>query len=383
MILSSIQNLEFKIQHSFKGLLFGIILLIAAGASAETLETARFPSLISSIRINAPLNFCGEPVPLNRHEIKERMEKELLLTLWDRPQIILWIKRSGRYLPLMEDMLGAGRMPKDLKYVSVIESALRPHAGSLKGAVGFWQFMPETAQNYGLKVDDRFDERRNVFTSTEAAIQYFKVLHTRFGSWTLAAAAFNMGEEGLASEILAQGTDDFYDLYLPLETQRYIFRILSAKLILSDPEKYGFTIRREDLYPPLKHDRIEVVLSKEIPILMVAGAASTSFKNIKDLNPEIRGYYLAPGTHTLFIPEGASKQFHSRFKERIDNWQANIGNRLYVVRKGDNLSSIADRFQVPLPALLIWNRLDPTRPIHPGDRLIIAPDRPDSNRKKQ
>jgi len=364
-----------------------MILIIAADASAETLEPVRFPSLISSIRIDTPLAFCGEPVPVNRQEVKERMEKELMLTMWDRPQIILWIKRSHRYLLPMEDMFTAARMPKDLTYISVIESALRPHAGSHRGAIGFWQFMPETARNYGLRVDDRFDERRNLFASTEAVIQYFKELHSRFGSWTLAAAAFNMGEEGLESEILAQGTDDFYDLYLPLETQRYLLRILSAKLILSHPEKYGFIIKQEDLYPPLKFDRVEVTIPKEIPILMVADAAKTSFKQIKDLNPEIRGHYLPQGTHTLLIPQGSAEHFPPRLKKGIDNWQADIGNRIYVIRKGDNLSTIADRFGVPLPALLIWNRLDPTHPIHPGDRLIIAPDRApdriDPNGKKQ
>ncbi len=379
----SIRHSTFDIRHFFKHLLLGFVLLIAADAPAETLEPARFPSLMSSIRITAPLHFCGEPVPLNRREVKERMEKELLLTLGDRPQIILWIKRSHRYLPLMEDMLAASRMPKDLKYISVIESALRPHAGSRKGAIGFWQFMPETAKIHGLRVDDRFDERRNVYAATEAAIRYFKSLHSRFGSWTLAAAAFNMGEEGLASEILAQGTDDYYRLYLPLETQRYLLRILSAKLILSDPERYGFSISQGDLYPPLQYDRIEVELPKEIPILMVAESADTHFKTIKDLNPEIRGHYLPPGIHTLFVPKGSSKQFHARFKKRLQNWQADMGKRIYVVQEGDNLSAIADRFGVPLPALLIWNRLDPTRPIHPGDRLVIAPDRPDPNRKKQ
>ena len=384
MMFSAIQNLEFKIQNSQKGLLFGIILLLfGSDAYGETLKPSRFPSLISSIRISDPLNFCGEPAPLDRQEIKERMEKELLLMLWDRPQIILWIKRSHRYLPLIEDMLKAERMPQDLKYVSIIESALRPHVGSSKGAIGFWQFMPATAQNYGLRVDTQFDERRNVFAATEAAIRYFKNLHTRFGSWPLAAAAFNMGEEGLAAEILAQGTDDYYRLYLPLETQRYVFRILSAKRILTDPKKYGFEIKKKDLYPPLKYDRIELTLTQETPIQLVAEAAKTSFKKIKDLNPEIRGHYLPKGTHTVFIAEGSSKKFHKRFSAMMENWQTNKGKRLYVVQQGDNLSSIADRFNVPLPALLIWNRLNPSRPIHPGDRLIIAPDKIGSDQKKE
>jgi len=383
MIFSAIQNSKFEIRNLSNCLLLAIILMIAADAQAAPPDTARFPSLLSSIRISDQLSFCGEPAPLDRQEIKERMEKELLLMLWDRPQVILWIKRAHRFLPLIEDMLKAERMPLDLKYVSIIESALRPHVGSSKGAIGFWQFMPATAQTYGLRVDSQFDERRNVFAATEAAIQYFKYLHTRFGSWTLAAAAFNMGEEGLAAEILAQGTDDYYRLYLPLETQRYVFRILSAKRILTDPKKYGFEIKNKDLYPPLKYDRIELTLTQETPIRMVAEAAKMSFKRIKDMNPEIRGHYLPKGTHTLFITEGSLKKFHKRFSGLMEIWQANKGKRLYVVQQGDNLSSIANRFNVPLPALLIWNRLSPSRPIHPGDRLIIAPDKIDSGQKKE
>jgi len=354
-------------------LLLGVWFALALGGAAGALEPSDFPSLMSSARIAGPLDFCGEPVPLDTSEVRERMEKELLLALWNRPQVVLWIKRSARYLPLIEKHLASHRMPGDLKYVPLIESALRPHAGSSKGAVGYWQFMPETARKYGLTVNPDIDERRNVLTSTRGAIEYFKALFTRFGSWTLAAAAFNMGEEGLASEMLAQATESFYDLYLPLETQRYIFRILSAKLILSDPATYGFRFTPRDLYPPLQYDRIFLQLTGEIPVLLIAQAAGTSFKQIKDLNPEIRGHYLAAGKRFLMIPKGASKDFHPRLDVLVGARKKNMEKRIYIVQKGDNLSTIADRFNVPLPALLIWNRLDPTRPIHPGDRLVIAP----------
>ena len=349
------------------------LLLTASHVKSEPLEPSRFPSLISSVRITGPLTFCEESVPVNKQEVRERMEKELLLTLWDRPQVILWIKRSARYFPLIEKMLVQQKMPEDLKYVSVVESALRPHVGSPKGAMGFWQFMPATGRKYGLAVNPEMDERRNIFASTQGAIAYFKELYERFGSWTLAAAAFNMGEEGLASEILAQGTNRFYHLYLPLETQRYLFRALSAKLILSNPKKYGFRFIRKDLYPPLQYDRIRLNLAQEAPMLLIAQAAKTSFKTIKDLNPEIRGHHLAKGERSILIPKGATKDFHIRFEKIMAGWQANRKQRTYVVKKGENLSVIAERFNVPLPALLIWNQLKPTRPIHPGDRLIIAP----------
>jgi len=195
------------------------------------------PPLLESIRLEQPLTFCGETVPLDDAEVSEDMEKELLLSLWDRDQAILWLKRSTRYFPVIEDMLSQAGLPDDLKYIALAESALRPHVGSSKGAIGFWQFMPDTGRRYGLTVNEFIDQRRNLVASTKAAIAYYSVLYEKFGSWSLAATAFNMGEEGLQAEILAQGVNTFYRLYLPVETQRYLFRILSAKLILTQPER--------------------------------------------------------------------------------------------------------------------------------------------------
>ena len=334
-------------------------------------EPASFPSLVSCLEIPASLDFCGERVPLDEQEVKERMEKEMLLSLWDRPQVILWLKRSSRYMPHIKKMLANAGLPDDLRYVALAESALRPHAGSKKGAVGFWQFMKHTGRKYGLKIDRRIDERRNVFSSTDAAVRYFKDLHELFGSWTLSAAAYNMGEGGLNAAVTEQGTRDYYQLYLPLETQRYIFRILSVKLIVSNPRLYGFLLSEKDYYPPLKFDRAQVRISKETPLRIIAEAAQTRFKVIKDLNPEIRGYNLAEGTHNIMIPKGSSDRFTHRLKGLLADYAASEKSHTYIVRQGDNLTSIAERFDVPLAAIILWNRLDPRRPIHPGDSLKI------------
>ena len=346
----------------------------ARGEDLKTSEQYQFPSLMSHIRINEPLYFCGEAVELHKHSIRERMDKELLLNLWDRPQVVLWIKRSTRYLPVIEMMLKQKNMPEDLKYVAIAESALRPHAGSKKGAIGFWQFMESTGRKYGLKIDQERDERRNIFKSTKAAIDYFKDLYDMLGSWTLSAAAYNMGEQGLQAEILAQKTSNYYDLYLPLETQRYIFRIIAAKLILSNPEKYGFKFAEEDVYPPIQFDRIQMECFQETPIVIIAQAANTTFKVIKDYNPEIRGHYIAPGSHLILIPKGAGTGFLHRFKTLVDQWLTDKQERIYVVKEGDNLSTIAERFNVPLPALMIWNRINVNKHIHPGDKLVIYKD---------
>ena len=331
------------------------------------------PDLVQQVRQSAPVDFCGEKVPLEEASVRERFEKEMLLSLWDRDQAVLWLKRSTRFLPVIEAMLKDAGLPDDLKYVAVAESALRPHAGSPKGAMGFWQFLPETGRNYGLTVNARMDERRSLRASTRAAAAYFSALHAELGSWTLAAAAFNMGEEGLKAEILAQDVRDFYRLYLPLETQRYLFRILSAKLILSNPGKYGFAMQAADFYPPLMTERVELTCWDETSLTVVAKAARTDFKMIKDLNPAIRGYYLAAGSYQLHLPVGAAEGFDTRFEKFFKAWQAKQTAHVYIVSEGDNLSNIAERFGVPLPALVIWNRLDVRRPIHPGDRLVIHP----------
>ena len=270
-------------------------------------------------------------------------------------------------------MLKEAGLPDDLKFVAIAESALRPHARSGKGATGFWQIMAGTGRKYGLKINRRVDERRNIFPSTKAVIPYFKDLYKAFGTWTLATAAFNRGENGVMKEVLAQETKDFYRLYLPLETQQYILRIVAIKVIFSDPERFGFHLMKEDYYPPLSFDTVEFKCSREMPIRIVAQAANADFIDIKNLNPEIRGYYLAKGKHRLLIPKGASEGFNDRYKRLEKNHLTTEKKTIYVVEKGDNLSDIAERFEIPLAALLIWNRLDLKRPIHPGDRLVIYP----------
>ena len=306
-------------------------------------------------------------------EVRERMEKELLLSLWDRDQAVLWLKRSTRYLPAIELILSQAGLPDDLKYVALAESALRPHVGSPKGAIGFWQFLPETGRLYGLTINDHIDQRRSLSASTKAAADYFSKLYEEFGSWSLAAAAYNMGEEGLQAEILAQGVRSFYRLYLPLETQRYLFRVLSAKLILENPERYGFHLQESDYYPPIRFTTVGLTCYEETSLTVVAQAAQTDFKRIKDLNPELRGHYLAAGTYTLAVPENTPPGFQKRFDKLHQEWSQQRQERIYIVQPGDNLSTIAESFQVPLAAILIWNRIDINSPIHPGDRLIIQP----------
>ena len=342
--------------------------LSSCSSKAEEIEG---DSMIKALTLEQPVQLCGEMVPLDISQVRERFEKEKLLSLTNRAQVVLWLKRTTRYFPYIEEMLRENNLPDDLKYLAVAESALLMHAGSSKGARGVWQLMPQTARKYGLIVDDNFDERRNLYLSTPAALTYLKDLHERFGSWSLAMAAYNMGEAGLAAEILEQVITDYYTLYLPLETQRFLFRILAIKRIIEAPEQHGFILSQDDFYPPVTFATVRVSAFSDVPIRLIATAAETNFKTVKDLNPEIRGHYLAPGTRSINIPEKGVKGFLDRLAVQIEKDNQIRSQRIYVVKEGESLSGIAEKFQVPLIALLIWNKLSVNDTIHPGQRLVI------------
>jgi membrane-bound lytic murein transglycosylase D len=328
-------------------------------------------TLINALKIDNSLNFCGENVPLNEEEIKERLERELLNALDSNNDVILWLKRSNRYFPHIEKVLKKNSLPDDLKYITIAESSLKPHATSNKGAVGYWQFIESTGAKYGMEINSDIDERRNFFVSTDAAVVYLKELYTLFGSWTLAAAAYNMGEEGLRTEILIQKINNYYQLYLPQETQRYVFRILAAKMIMSNPEKYGYFLSKADLYQPRQFDRVEISALQPVPIYLIAQAAKTDFKTIKELNPHIKNYYMPAGKYQLSIPKGSAMGFAERYENLLKQWLAEKKDRVYIVKKGDNLSNISSRFDVPVKAIMIWNGITNGKKVSPGDKLVI------------
>lgn len=333
----------------------------------------RADALLPALKLDPSVMICGETVPVDDPRVVERFEKEMLVSLGNRPQVILWLKRTTRYFPTIERMLEENGLPDDLKYLAIAESALRMHAGSRKGAMGVWQLMPQTARKYGLAVNGNVDERRNLYLSTPAALAYLNDLHDRFGSWSLSLAAYNMGEEGLEAEILEQGVSDYYRLYLPLETQRFLFRILAIKRILEAPQRYGFTLSSDDYYAPETFSSIQIDAFADLPLRLIADAAKTDFKTIKDFNPELRGHYLAAGTRRINIPVEGEDGFQMRLSEQVRKEAGRRSQRIYIVRKGDSLSGIAQKFEVPLVALLIWNRIGLNQVIHPGQRLVVSP----------
>jgi membrane-bound lytic murein transglycosylase D len=357
---------------------FLILTIITAGAGNAEAQLSWHQSvgqsLINAIKISEPLTFCNELVPLKEADVKERLERELLVSLDNSDDVILWIKRSNRYFPHIEKLLKENSLPDDLKYIVIAESSLKPLAKSSKGAMGFWQFIEKTGLRYGMKINTDTDERRNFFTSTEAAITYLKELYALFGSWTLAAAAYNMGEDGLKTEMLMQKVNNYYYLYLNEETQRYVFKILAAKIILSNPAKYGFYLTEDDLYKPVQFDRVEITANQQVPIYIIAHAANTYFKIIKELNPHIKNYYLPAGRHNILIPKGSGSAFNERYDNLLKQWIEGKGKSVYTVEKGDNLSIIAKRFNVSIKAIMNWNGLTNGKNVSPGDKLFIFTD---------
>ena len=203
------------------------------------------------------VDFAGEKVDVNSNHLWERFDKELLKNTYWQSNTMLYIKRANKYFPIIEPILKKNNIPEDFKYLAVIESGLE-NVTSPSGAKGFWQFLKSTAKEYNLEVNYAVDERYNLEKSTQAACDYLNEAFEKFNSWTLAAAAFNMGMNGLQKALDNQKVENYYDLHLNSETSRYVFRILAVKEILQNPQKYGFVIRKQDMYFTEKYYVVEI-----------------------------------------------------------------------------------------------------------------------------
>lgn len=274
-------------------------------APAPALPEVVFPYF----RFPENLTLCGEPVPLQEAAVRESLDREFTIIVWSRAQTTMWLKRAHRYFPELERKIRTERLPSDLKYVVLVESDLRDRARSPAGALGFWQFVGPTAQRFQLRVTEAVDERLDFGAATDAALRYLKWLRERFGSWALALAAYNCGEGRLQKEIALQGVSNYYHLALPEETERYVFRIIGAKIVLEAPLAYGFQIPREELYAPLQYDEAEAILTQETPVRNLAEACGTYYKAFKNLNPWIRGTSLPPGRYRFWLPKGSAGRF--------------------------------------------------------------------------
>lgn len=232
------------------------------------------------------VSFAGEPVPLDRWEVRERYDRELLMNYYMHGSLMYILKLSYRQFPIIEKELKAYGIPDDFKYLCVAESNLQ-NLTSRAGAQGYWQFMNETAPAFGLEVSNEVDERYNLKLATQAACKYFLQAHKKFGTWTAAAASYNCGMGGYNGHATYQGSNNYYDIALPEETNRYIFRILAFKNLISTAPNWGYILNPEDVYQPLKVKTITV--DTAIPNLATfAEANGSNYKILKVMNPWLR-----------------------------------------------------------------------------------------------
>lgn len=336
-------------------------------------DLAQLHSLYGMDRYRFPgsIELFGETIPLQRRDVWERMDREFLLAVHDVPQVLLWIKRSNRYFPFIQDMLRRRMLPDDLKYIAIVESGLRPKARSWAGAVGLWQFISSTGVKYDLRKTDWVDERRDPVESTEAALSYLEDLHEIFGDWFLAVAAYNVGEDRIKKGLKRQRVISYFDLLLPRETERYIFRIATAKVILSDRETYGFELDPSELYEPLKVERADVyVKGRQLSLLSLAKASGMTLRSFMSLNPHFRKSSIPEGQYKIYIPHEKKEDTLSFIKLRNQS-QAYSNKIVHRVKSGETLFKIAQKYGVCVRTMREWNHLKDVNLIHPGQHLTI------------
>jgi hypothetical protein len=243
-------------------------------------------SKVYSPYIPDSVTFCGENVPLNDQIVREAIDYELIINMYRHSSTILYIKRANRYFPAIEKYLAQQNIPDDFKYLCVTESGLA-NVVSSAGAAGFWQIMEKTGKEYGLLINKNVDERYNPDLSMVAAVKYLKDAYKKFNNWTLAAASYNMGMAGLNKNIVDQAENSYWNLQLNDETTRYICRIVALKLILENPQSYGYHINNDELYQPIEFDEL-VVDSSINNLVNFAKNHGANYKTLKYYNTWIK-----------------------------------------------------------------------------------------------
>ena len=282
------------------GLMFGLLVaaqLSFTNSATENKVTKTSKKINPEARYTPPpfpsqMSFAGENVPLERWDVKERFDRELLFNYYNKANVLFLLKLSNRYFPIISERLKQHGVPDDFKYLAVAESNLLGGARSHAGAVGYWQFMNGTAPAYGLKANSQVDDRYDIIKSTDAAAKYLKQAYAKFGTWTAAAASYNCGMGGYNGQATFQGTKNYYDLLLPEETNRYIFRILAFKHLLQNAEEMGFELKEEEAYTEIPYKTVTV--SSSISNLSTfARSHGTTYKMLKQMNPWLRGRSLS------------------------------------------------------------------------------------------
>ena len=262
---------------------------------------------ISAIKLPEKIDFAGEATPLNIYYVQESLDRELIVNTYWHSSTLLSLKRAARWFPVIEPILKENGIPDDFKYLALIESGLE-NVTSPAGAKGFWQFLKGTAKDYGLEVNNEVDERYNVEKASQAACKYFNKAFEKYKNWTLVAAAFNAGNNGINRQIEKQKVNNYYSLLLDDETERYVFRILALKMIFENPEKYNFYLNEDDYYSPIPTKIIEVKSSiKDLADFAIENGIN--YRILKEFNPWLRKGELKNAKHKIYEIKIPIKQF--------------------------------------------------------------------------
>ena len=266
------------------------------------------------------VDFAGEPMPLGFFDVRESLERELIVNMNFHSNTLQCIKRISRYFPVIEPILAANGIPDDFKYLALIESDLMNRI-SPRGATGFWQFMKGTATECGLEVTAEVDERYHVEKSTVAACKYLKGAYQIFNNWTMVAASYNMGKGGLSAQVKRQQCNYYYDLLLNDETARYMYRIAAMKIIMSDPQKYGFYVPDNEKYQPIPYTEVEIKTAVT-NLTEFAFKHQTNYKMLKYLNPWLRDNKLTNAARKTYLVKIPAEGFRGSIQHRIDEKEA-------------------------------------------------------------
>jgi len=323
-------------------ILLFVVFNLFSYSSSKTLEDPDYKNKkneygVFAMPIPDTLFFAGERVPLENFDVRESLDMEIHKVSFWHSEMFLYLKRANRFFPVIEPILKKNGVPEDFKYVCVAESGL-VNAVSPAKAVGFWQFISSTSKGYGLTVNKEIDERYHLIKSTKAACKYLKSKYARYGSWALVAASYNAGDGGVKKFMNYQKEKSYFDLALYEETSRYVYRALAMKLIMENPQNYGFNFRKRDLYPVIDTKLVEVD-STITNIAAFAKSQGTNYKILKTFNPWLRGHKLtntSKKTYYITIPEkGArSKEYFPKEEKVVENKETIIkedSNKVKVI----------------------------------------------------
>ena len=277
-----------------------VVLVLSSARSEDAKVIQESETKFTSVAIPDKFSFAGEEMPLDRFDVREALDRELLSNAYFHSQTIRYIKLAPRYFPVIEPILKSKGIPDDFKYLALAESGLNPRAVSPAGAVGFWQFLNGTAKDFGLEISPEVDERYHIEKSTYAFCDYMRTSYNKYGNWTLAAASFNGGITRVQRQMERQKMNDYYNLLFADETQRYVFRIAALKLILENPEQYNFVVGENEKYPVIKTRDIEI----NSPVNDFADFAlknGINYKLLKDFNPWLRDDKLTNAARKKYI----------------------------------------------------------------------------------